>query len=117
MIFITGGAYQGKLEYAKEIFNLKDDEIYTCTKNSMPDFSYRCIYHIENYVYYCIKNQIEPIFPESEIIIGRDISSGIVPIDPLIRLFREEYGRYCQKLAKKSERVIRLFCGIAQFLK
>ena len=33
MIVIFGGAYQGKLDYAKEKFNICDDDVFTCTDN------------------------------------------------------------------------------------
>ena len=32
MILIIGGAYQGKLDYAKEKFGLRDEDIFDCAK-------------------------------------------------------------------------------------
>ena len=46
MILIIGGAYQGKLDYAKEKFGLKDEDIFDCAKaNDGSDFSWarRCV--------------------------------------------------------------------------
>ena len=33
MDLIIGGAYQGKLTYAREKYGLKDKDIYTCTED------------------------------------------------------------------------------------
>ena len=32
MILIFGGAYQGKLDFAKEKFNISDEEVFECTE-------------------------------------------------------------------------------------
>ena len=54
---------------------------------------------------------------EGKILICREISSGIVPIDPLMRRWQEENGRLLQRLAHRSSQVWRIFCGIPQRLK
>ena len=43
MILIIGGAWQGKLDFARETFGLSQEEIYTCSPGEI-DFSKRCIY-------------------------------------------------------------------------
>ena len=48
MILIIGGAYQGKLDFAKEAFGITDAEVYTCTSGEI-DFSKRCIYKLEDF--------------------------------------------------------------------
>ena len=42
MILIIGGAWQGKLDFAKETFGITDAEVFTCTGEEL-DFSKRCI--------------------------------------------------------------------------
>ena len=42
MVLIIGGAWQGKLEFAKREFHLKDSDIYTCSGAEI-DFSKPCI--------------------------------------------------------------------------
>ena len=32
MILIIGGAYQGKLDYAKDTFGIVDADVYTCSE-------------------------------------------------------------------------------------
>ncbi len=39
MILIFGGAYQGKLEYAKEHWNFSDDDVFFCEENLTIDLS------------------------------------------------------------------------------
>ena len=52
MIFIIGGAYQGKLDFAKEAFGITDADVYTCGSEDI-DFSKRCIYKIEKFTACC----------------------------------------------------------------
>lgn len=114
---IVGGAYQGKRAFAKEKFSLSDDDIFVCTADCEPDFSKVCISHYENYVAYCLKNNISPRtdFPES-IIICDDIFCGVVPVDSFQRKLREECGLALQKIASKTS-VYRVLCGIAEKIK
>ena len=46
MVLIIGGAYQGKLEFAKETLGITD--VYTCNDDEI-DFSKDCIYKIEEF--------------------------------------------------------------------
>jgi predicted ATP-dependent serine protease len=48
---------------------------------------------------------------------ARVLGGGVVPADPLLRAWRDEVGRLCQRLAAQSEMVERLCCGIPQRLK
>ena len=41
MILIIGGAYQGKLDFAKETFGVTDADVYICGEDEI-DFSKRC---------------------------------------------------------------------------
>ena len=119
MDLIIGGAYQGKRDYAKEHFGLAESDIFTCTEDGNIDLNAKCIDGIEKYALWCVKNSEAPAenFRSDAVIICRDVSSGIVPVDPVIRKWREEYGRYCQRLAKRSDTVTRMFCGIPQRIK
>ena len=47
MILIIGGAYQGKLDFAKEAFGITDGDVHTCGAGEI-DFSKRCIYKSRN---------------------------------------------------------------------
>ena len=113
-IFVYGGSFQGKSDFAKKTFELEKKEIYSCTRDSLPDFSYKCLCHLENYVWYSLKSR-EPVdFAKllGKILIMDDITCGIVPMEPFERKWREECGLFSQRIASCSK-VIRIVCGKA----
>ena len=120
MILIIGGAWQGKLDFARETFGLTDADIYVCGSGEI-DFSKRCIYGIEEFVW----NHPEPeaYFREhreeweDSILILRDVFCGVVPMEAETRLWRQKTGRLAQYLSKEATRVSRIFCGLEQRLK
>lgn len=124
MILIIGGAYQGKLDFAKEAFCLTPEDIFTCTGTEI-DFSKRCVNGLEEFCYACIGQNIDPMeYIQSHqvdwrdsILICNDLSSGVVPIDPVQRQWRHTTGRLCQYLAGEASQVSRIFCGLEQRLK
>ena len=119
-----GGAYNGKLKYVKEEFNISEENIFYC-KGSEIDFSKKVITGIHIFIYTSItegKNPIEYIKNnlkqlEKSIIICDDLSSGIVPLKKEDRRWREETGKVLQYLSANSNKVTRIFCGIPQILK
>jgi hypothetical protein len=46
MQLIIGGAYQGKLEYAKKTYNLKDEDIFECSLDGALEYK-SCINHLD----------------------------------------------------------------------
>ena len=121
MILITGGSYQGKLDYARTRVHLADADI--CA--GVIDFDRRCLAYIEQYALEAVRQGLEPadVFRAHEgrlkdkIIVTTDISGGIVPVDPVLRAWREASGRMNNYLAANADEVWRLFCGIPQRLK
>ena len=119
MHLVTGGAYQGKLAFAREKYALEEKEISACTSEGEPDWSCRCIDHWERYILYCVKNDLpteDKLRPDA-IVICDDIFCGVVPMEPLQRRWREAAGRSLQQLACRAESVERVFCGIGKVLK
>ena len=120
MILIIGGAYQGKLDFAKEIFSITDSDVYTCV-NGEVDFSKRCIYKIEEFT----THNEDPIgyFEahreewQDSILIMQDIFCGVVPMGTENRAWRQRTGRLAQYLSKEANQVSRIFCGLEQRLK
>lgn len=121
MIMITGGAYQGKTEYAKQRFGFSDDEILSggsCKLDAV--FAAKCVteYHL------LIKRLLERNTDVTEfsrrlcrensgaVIIINEIGGGIIPIEKSERIWREETGRAGCIIAENSREVIRLVCGI-----
>ena len=119
MDLIIGGAFQGKLDYARKTFDLREEEICTCTSDGEPDWNARCLCRMEEYVLYCVRHGIpcEEKYRPDAVLIGRDIFCGVVPIDPEERAWREETGRFFSRLSRQADSVTRLFCGIPQKLK
>lgn len=126
MIFILGGAYQGKLDYAREHFCDKDPLIWTCDeKNLELDWSCQVINKIHLLVWAQQQAGLDPLAYlnqhraqlQDKIILCDDLSSGIVPIDRDTRLWRERVGRCSVWLATVSDRVVRVFCGLGTDLK
>lgn len=124
MKLIIGGAYQGKLDFAKKRFGVCDSEIFTCVDIKIdPDFP--CVYALEEYTYACICQEIDPIswFEENRdrwaetVFICQDIFCGIVPMDRKLRLWRDATGKLCQYLTREAEEVYRIICGLEQKLK
>lgn len=126
MILIIGGSYQGKLDFARQRFQLAEDEIQVCTEDtSALDFSRRCIAYIDRFALNRVRSGFEPAdalrtdpgLYKDVIFIANDVSGGVVPMDPTLRAWREACGRMNLKLAKASDEVWRLFCGIPQRVK
>ena len=123
MVFIIGGAYQGKLTYAKAAFHLSSEDIFTCTGTEI-DFRKRCIRSIEEFTYACVQEKLDAVAYfaahraewEHSILICRDIFCGVVPLGEDNRAWRQETGRLCRYLSAEAVQVIRIFCGLEQRL-
>ena len=120
MILIIGGAYQGKLNFAKDAFNITDAEVFSCDIGEI-DFSKRCIYKIEEFT--C--NHPDPISYfkthreawQDSVLVLQDIFCGVVPMGADNRAWRQKTGRLAQYLSREAEQVSRIFCGLEQRLK
>ena len=120
MILIIGGAYQGKLEFAKSSFEIADSDIYTCTTGEI-DFSKRCIYKIEEFTY-CHPDPVSYFESKREswqdsVLIIQDIFCGVVPMGAKMRAWRQNTGMLAQYLSREATQVSRIFCGLEQRLK
>ncbi|MBB6623658.1 bifunctional adenosylcobinamide kinase/adenosylcobinamide-phosphate guanylyltransferase [Clostridium gasigenes] len=124
MILVFGGAYNGKLEYAKAKYNIKDEEIFFCNEKEL-NYSKKIICGLHKFIYELgkygenpldiLKENIKEL--EDKIIICDEISSGIVPLEKSNRIWREDTGRCLQYLTKNSCTVVRIFCGLEMVLK
>ena len=118
MILIIGGAYQGKLDFAREALGVRD--VYNCTGAEI-DFSHKCIYNIQEFtaahpdpVGYFEVHRDEW---QDSVLILEDIFSGVVPMGAANRTWRQRTGRLAQYLSREADRVSRIFCGLEQRLK
>jgi len=143
MHLIFGGAYQGKLDYAKKRYGLSDHDVFVCeagsgegfgahgaetggcTEKAGIDFDKKIIYRLEEFVLGCVRRGEEAVDFLKEnrqkwqdtVFLCTDISSGVVPVEPEMRALREMVGRTLVYLGKEAEEVTRMFCGIPQKIK
>ena len=61
--------------------------------------------------------RLHPLLPGTMAIISREIGSGVVPMTPEERNWRELHGQVLQALANRADRVFRIFCGLPEVLK
>jgi len=124
MILIFGGAYNGKLEFVKEKYNIDNEEIFFCSDQYLKfDKKVLCGLHV--FTKACVLNEINSLeileknlnSLKDMIIICDEINSGIVPMEKLNRAWREETGRALQFLTKHSSSVNRIFFGLQEKLK
>lgn len=127
MILIFGGAYQGKLDYAQKNFDIKT--VCNCSDGAAPDFAADAIYGIEGFVKRQSQESVLPPLEaadwfserrkawQDKVLIMTDVSQGVVPMDPALRVFREMNGRLMLRLAAEASEVHRVFCGIGKRVK
>ena len=126
MIFIFGGAYQGKLAYALGRFNLTQDDVFICDGDDdcLPG-NRKIIYEIDKWILALLKKDIDVEQAlrrfidnnKDAIVICNDISCGVVPVDPLLRKWREAAGRALAALSREADEVVRMFCAIPTRIK
>lgn len=124
MNLIIGGAYQGKREFAKAAFGLREEDIFTCQGTHI-DFSAPCIDEIQEFTLACVQAGLDPLEAfrcregewKDSVLICRDIFCGVVPLEAELRQWRQVTGQLCQYLTGRASRVSRIFCGLEQRLK
>lgn len=126
MVFIIGGSYQGKLDFARRRFGLSEGDIQICDDGTdAVDLARRCAAYIDRFALNRVRAGVEPaeaLFADpgrlkEMIFIANDVSGGVVPMDPVLRAWREACGRMNMHLAREADEVWRLFCGIPQRIK
>ncbi|MBR1477328.1 MAG: bifunctional adenosylcobinamide kinase/adenosylcobinamide-phosphate guanylyltransferase [Lachnospiraceae bacterium] len=110
MVFITGGAYQGKREFAKKNFpECKIMENYQRSINEQM----RCgLDPIEEAELLLENEELDRL-----VILCNEVGGGIVPLDTFERDYRENVGRVSCLFAEKADRVIRVVAGIGVTIK
>lgn len=124
MILIVGGAYQGKLAFAKELCpEIEWIDGRTCKKEEL--LSCGGIHHFHAYIErrlregQSVKQLAGDIADENPeiVMVSDEIGYGIVPVDAFDREYRETAGRLCTELAVYADKVYRVVCGIGVMLK
>ena len=135
MIFITGGAHQGKLNYAKSNYKLSDNDIADFANldlNTDKLYEKKCMTNLQLIVR---GEKYEPPTDKSledfvrklvsmenttgieYILIMDEVGSGIVPLKKEDREYREAAGHLGCLIADYAHTVIRVTCGIGQKIK
>lgn len=144
MHVITGGAYNGKWHFVKEFYHLTDEADFIkysgYNNDKLPvdllqiQTKYLIIQHLEMYVKKFFENdaslpsQTEAFVlnclnwqernPYSTLIlVGDDISKGVVPTDKKEREWRDQTGLLYQRLVQASDRFDMIWYGINKQLK
>ncbi|MFR8456122.1 MAG: bifunctional adenosylcobinamide kinase/adenosylcobinamide-phosphate guanylyltransferase [Oscillospiraceae bacterium] len=117
MDLIIGGAYQGKLTLAAQEYGLTPEDICDLAADD-PVPGVRCYIHLEELT----RRQEDtesylPLLAAAEVVIAREIGSGVVPMDAGERAWRERHGRLLRRLAQQAGSVRRVFCGLTEVLK
>ena len=97
MDLIIGGAYQGKCTFAAEKYGLAAEDI--CDLAVSAPVPARCYVHLEALTRQEAPEAALPLLLAAEVVISREIGSGVVPIDAGERAWRERHGRLLRQLA------------------
>lgn len=136
MKLVIGGAFQGKLSYAKKTWGMEEGWIdgADCALEEID----RCrgIYHFHEYIRRVLLEQEDTgealteiernaaLFAEhlarenpDILIVSNELGYGVVPMDKFDRRYREMVGRVCTCIARQADEVVRVVCGIGARLK
>ncbi len=126
MILITGGAYQGKLMFAKGMCRSEQPVIAQGEQEETKQL-YRAdiISHFHLYIRRLMEDGREPeawveelLERNPEVILEiTQLGCGVVPMDSFDRSYREKVGRISCMLAKQAEQVWLVNAGIGMKLK
>lgn len=116
MILVIGGAGQGKLDYVlhKTGYGLDDvawDPVEARTKPIFAGLAQWVRDHPDQPL-----DGLWEVNPRV-IVLCDEVGCGVVPMDPGERAWREAVGRLCCDLARRADRVERVFCGLGMELK
>ncbi len=105
LIFVVGGAYQGKYEFAKT-------------------FGFPVVNQLHNIIRKLMENKADVSAEVTQLLEKKDcvvvcdeIGCGIIPIKKEDRDYRETVGRIACAIAKKADAVYKVEAGIAQKIK
>lgn len=126
MILVTGGAFQNKKQTAGRLFGIEEKEFLDGNSCELTEvFSGKAIEKFHLYLKRCIEagedlqTLTEKIIEKNPhvLIVTDEIGYGIVPIVKEERLWREQTGRVCCRLAAQAETVVRVVAGIPTVIK
>lgn len=126
MHLIIGGAWQEKGKVAREEF---PGRLWIDGRSCAPEEIYHCggIYHMEVFVRRRMEEnpqlEAEAFVEELAyrnpgiVVVSDEIGYGLVPANAFDRRYRETVGRICTCIARRSETVLRIVCGVKTVMK
>lgn len=129
MKMIIGGAWQGKLDWAKDNCPEVGEGQWADGKDCPLEAIYCCggIYDFQAYIRRLMKEEEEDRLVNLAdrlirqnpglVIVSDEIGSGLVPVEKFDRDWREWTGRICTELAGYADQVIRVVMGIGIYIK
>ena len=125
MKMVIGGAYQGKLEYAKKTFRIPDGWVDGASCEPEEILNCRGVWNFHLLIRRMLEKERDTDdlirkLPEENpelCIVTNELGCGVVPVEAFDRLWREKTGRICTELAEKAGEVHRVFCGIGMVIK
>lgn len=126
MIMVTGGAYQGKLDFVCRHFGLESADIANGSTCDFEEaFSAKCIKSYHRFIARLIAHGVDCVQftkrlcaeNKDAIIILDEIGCGIIPVEKAERKRREITGKCGCIIAKNSDDVIRVTCGLPVYIK
>lgn len=121
---IIGGAFQGKLDYAKKLYpNIEWTDGSECALEEIATCSAMNCFHL--FVRRWLKagrtkEELTDTLRKRDrelILICDEVGCGLVPVDAFEREYREAVGRICTVFARRADRVDRVVCGIGTQIK
>lgn len=112
MTLIVGGAGQGKLEYVLKKTGCAPEDVARTPEQALTRpifFGVEAFPGLDEEALLAANPRV--------ILICREVGCGVVPAEEGERRRREQVGRLCCRLAKRADRVERIFCGLAMVLK
>lgn len=116
MTLIIGGAGQGKLDYALGSLGLTEDAV----ARDPVDAEGRPVFDaLETWLRGHPEETLDALLEANPgvVILCDEVGCGVVPMDREERAWREAVGRLCCRLARRADRVVRVFCGLPMTLK
>lgn len=143
MVLVTGGSSQGKSAFVRQYLGGQDTDVFVWTEGAEASWEEfmdgRFCRDFQLFVRRVMEGSAGPSFreqkgaatdrileqliedllagPKDRVLVTDEIGCGIVPADAFERLYREETGRLCCRIAGEAEEVWRVCCGTGMRIK
>ncbi len=113
MVLILGGFASGKRAFARSL-GFRDEDMSADAFDGKP-----VLYGLESIVRSDpdAAEALSKALLQKKLVLCCEVGSGVVPLDPKDRAYREAVGRLCCKLAKEASAVVRVVAGIPTVIK